>query len=87
MAPTDPGIDQNVRGTGGGFVDTLLQVVHPANHRHFRNRPFRGNSLVLARELWRLGPAARQNGAIGTYRMDHLAGANGTYSSLPTICS
>jgi len=24
MAPTDPGIDQNVRGTGGRFVDTLL---------------------------------------------------------------
>jgi len=23
MAPTDPGIDQNVRGTGGRFVDTL----------------------------------------------------------------
>jgi len=29
MAPTDPGIDQNVRGTGGRFVDTLL---------HFRLR-------------------------------------------------
>jgi len=26
MAPTDPGIDQNVRGTGGRFVDTLLAV-------------------------------------------------------------
>jgi len=26
MAPTDPGIDQNVRGTGGRFVDTLLQT-------------------------------------------------------------
>jgi len=50
MAPTDPGIDQNVRGTGGRFVDTLLgptSALYPHLMRRSRSRKQAGRIDLL----------------------------------------
>jgi len=46
MAPTDPGIDQNVRGTGGRFVDTLLRKRTGGIEEH----PVEGHATEAQRE-------------------------------------
>ncbi len=46
MAPTDPGIDQNVRGTGGRFVDTLLEQRRRDEEERRRAAPYQPPAIL-----------------------------------------